>query len=136
MSIEENKAIGPRFFQEQDRLRGGPADALCAANYTAYIAGNPPINLEGHKQFASMFYAGFPDLYHTVEDTVAERDKVAVRFTLRGTHTGNFMGIPPTGKSITVSAMAVLHIVGGKITELRGEFDQMGMMQQLGVIPG
>ena len=135
MSAEENKATGSRFFEEQDRLRGGPADELCAANYTAQIGGNPPLNLEGHKQFARMFYSAFPDLNHTIEDTVAERDKVAVRFTLRGTHKGNFMGIPPTGKPIMVSAIAIMQIVGGKVIQLRGEFDQLGMMQQLGVIP-
>ena len=85
MSAEQNKAIGALFFAEQDRLRGGPAEALCAADYTAYLSGNPPTNLTGHQQFASAFYAGFPDIYHTVEDSIGEGDEVAVRFTLRGT---------------------------------------------------
>jgi steroid delta-isomerase-like uncharacterized protein len=101
----------------------------------AYIGSNPPMNVEGHKQFARMFYGAFPDLNHTIDDTVAEGDKVVVRFTLRGTHTGNFMGIPATNKPITVGAIAIFHFVNGKIAELRGQFDQLGMMQQLGVIP-
>jgi len=135
MSTAEIKSIGPRFFKEQDRLRGGPADELCASNYAAHIGGNPPMNLAAHKQFASAFYSAFPDLNHTIDDTIADGDKVVVRFTLRGTHTENFMGIPATGKSITVGAIVLFHIVNGKVEELRAQFDQMGMMQQLGVIP-
>ena len=135
MSTAEIKSIGQRFFKEQDRLRGGPADALCAANYTAHSGGNPPVNRDGHKHFARAFYEGFPDLNHTIDDTVAEGNKVVVRFTARGTHKGNFMGIPATGKSITVGAIVILHVANGKVTELRAQFDQMGMMQQLGVIP-
>ncbi len=135
MSTAEIKSLGPRFFKEQDRLRGGPADELCASNYAAHIGGNPPMNLAAHKQFASAFYSAFPDLNHTIDDTIADGDKVVVCFTLRGTHTGNFMGIPATGKSITVGAIVLFHIVNGKVAELRAQFDQMGMMQQLGVIP-
>lgn len=135
MSITEVKSIGPLFFREQDRLRGGPADGLCASNYTAYIGGNPPINLEGHKQMASMFYEGFPDINHTIDDTITEGDKVVVRFTLHGTHTGNFNGISATKKSITVGGIAIFHIMNGKVAELHAQFDQMGMLQQLGVIP-
>lgn len=134
MSIEANARLGRLFFAEQDRLRGGPADALCASEYMAYIGGNPSLNLAGHQQFAAMFYAAFPDLKHTVEDTVATAEKVAVRFTLQGTQTGEFMGIPATGKPMTISAIALLQIADGKVTELRGIFDQLGLLQQLGVL--
>ena len=135
MSAETNAALGRLFFAEQDRLRGGPAEELCAPQYTAYLGGNPPMNLAGHQQFAAMFYAAFPDLNHTVEDTVATAEKVVVRFTLRGTQTGAFMNIPATGKPITVTAIAVLQVQEGKVVELRGIFDQVGMLQQLGVLP-
>lgn len=135
MSTPESKTLGARFFAEQDRLRGGPADELCAADYTAYIGGNPPMTLAGHKQFAAAFYHAFPDIQHTVEDTIAEDGKVTVRFTLHGTHTADFIGIPATGKPIDVSAIAILQIADGKVAELRAVFDQMGMMQQLGIIP-
>ncbi len=134
MFVEEIAALGRLFFAEQDRLRGGPADTLCAPEYTAYIGGNPAMNLAGHQQFAAMFYAAFPDLRHAVEDTVATAEKVAVRFTLHGTQTGTFLNIPATGKPIAVSAMAVLHVAEGKVVELRGVFDQVGMLQQLGVL--
>lgn len=135
MSTPESKNLGTRFFAAQDRLRGGPADELCAADYTAYIGSNPSINLDGHKQFAAVFYHAFPDIQHTVEDTVAEDGKVTVRFSLRGTHTADFIGIPATGKPIDVSAIAILQLTDGKVSELRAVFDQMGMMQQLGLIP-
>ena len=136
MSSSVSKQIGPRFFAEQDQLRGGPADDLCAANYTATIGSNPPMNLAGHQQFATLFYSAFPDLNHTIDDTIAENGAVTVRFTLRGTHTADFMGIPATHKPIMVSAIATLHIVEGKVTELRAIFDQVGMLQQLSVMPG
>lgn len=132
MSVEINHNLGRAFFAAQDRLRGGPDAELCASNYIANLGSAPPTNLAGHQQFAAMFYAAFPDLRHTVEDTVASDEKVAVRFLLTGTHTGNFMGIPPTGKSIAVTATAILHLVDGKVAELRGIFDQLGLMQQLG----
>jgi steroid delta-isomerase-like uncharacterized protein len=135
MSTEANHTLGRQFFAAQDRLRGGPDADLCAPTYTATIGGNPPMDLAGHQGFARMFYEAFPDLYHTVEDTVADEDRVAVQFTLRGTHTGDFAGIPATGRPITVSAIAILRVADGRVAELRAAFDQFGMMQQLGVIP-
>ena len=135
MLADENKRIAQRFFQEQDRLRGGPADELCAPGYTAEIGGNPPMDLPGHKHFSQMFYGAFPDLYHVVEETVADAKAVVACFTLHGTHTRDFMGIPATGKPVTISAMALFHIVNGKVVRLHGQFDQLGMLQQLGVIP-
>lgn len=135
MTVLTAKEIGPRFFLEQDRLRGGPADELCAPDYTITLAGNPPMNLEGHKQFAAAFYGGFPDLYHTIDDVFGVDGRAAVRFTIHGTHTGNFMGIPATGRSVAIGAIALFSVVDGKIVEIRGEFDQLGMMRQLGVVP-
>ena len=135
MFPEHNKALGRRFFEAQDRLRGGPDPALCAPGYTAHLAGFPPLDLEGHQQFARAFYAAFPDLYHTVDDTFAEGGQVVVRFTLRGTHTGDFMGIPATGRPFTAGAAAVMRVEGGKVAEAHGVFDRLGLMQQLGVIP-
>jgi steroid delta-isomerase-like uncharacterized protein len=135
VSSAPNGDLGHRFFEAQDRLRGGPDPALCAPGYTATIGGNPPMDLAGHQGFGRMFYAAFPDLSHTVEDTVADEGRVAVRFTLHGTHSGDFSGIPATGRPIAVSAMVVLRVADGRVAELRGVFDQLGLMQQLGVIP-
>lgn len=134
MSAEENKAIARRFWEEQDRSNG-QSDVVLAPNFRNYIAGNPPQDLQEFKQFAGMFWSAFPDLKHTIEDMVAEGDRVAVRLTARGTHQGDLMGIPPTGKHVVIPAISVLRIVGGRVAEQRAIFDQMGMMQQLGVIP-
>jgi predicted ester cyclase len=135
MTTEQNQALARRFFQEQDLRKGALAPELCADGYTAQIGSNPPMNVEGHSQFGMMFYAGFPDIYHTIEETFADGDKVAVRFSLRGTHKGNFLGVPPSDKSIHVTANIIMHFVDGKVEELYGEFDALGMMQQIGAIP-
>ena len=135
MSTEDNKALALNFYKEQDRLKGKLSEALTAPNYTASINGGPPITSTGHEEMAAMFWAAFPDIQQTVEETVAEGDKVAVRITLRATHTGNFMGTPPTGKQIAVSGMGIVHIVEGKVAELGETIDLIGLMEQIGAIP-
>jgi steroid delta-isomerase-like uncharacterized protein len=134
MPTDSNSAIGRQFFEAQDRLRGGPDSNLCAPGYVAYIGSNPPMSLAEHQGFAQAFYGGFPDLHHTVEDTVADSDRVVVRFTLTGTHQGDFLGIPPIQKSFEAGAIAILRIADGRVAELRAQFDQVGMLQQLGVM--
>ena len=123
--------LGTLFFKEQDRLLGGPNEALCAPNYTAYITSFPPMNLAGHQQFAKAFYAAFPDLVHNIQETIAEDNRVAVRNVLSGTHTGDFMGIPATNRTVHVGAMMVLHVEDGRVVRLYGQFDQAGLMRQL-----
>jgi steroid delta-isomerase-like uncharacterized protein len=135
MSSRENTELGRRFFESQDRLKGGPQPDLCSAGYVAQIGGNPQMAYQGHEAFAKAFYSAFPDLYHTIEETVADEQAVTVRFTLRGTHTGNFMGIPATQKPFEAGAIAILHVVDGKVAELRAQFDQFGMLRELGVVP-
>ena len=134
MSRDANAEFGPQFFMAQDRLKGGPDEALCAQNYTAQIGTNPIMPLAGHQQFARVFYAGFPDIRHTFDDIVADDDRVAVRFTLRGTHQGDFMGLPATGRTVTIPAVAVIRVSDGRAVELRAVFDEMGLMRQLGVV--
>ena len=91
----------------------------------------------GHIQVFSGFNNAFSDLHRSIEDIVAEEggDKVAVRFTITGTHKGELQGIPPTGKKVTFDAMDFLTIIDGKITEERVTADMMGLMQQIGAIP-
>ena len=135
MSAEQNEALARRFFAEQDRLRGGPAAELCAPAYTVRIVGAPPMDLAGHTQFSTVFYGAFPDMRHTIDDTVADERQVAVRFTIRGTHTGDFMGIPASGKPVEIAATAMLRVEHGQVVALHGLFDQLGLLQQLGAIP-
>ena len=132
--IDANQALGRRFFQEQDRLRGGPAPELCSEDYTAVLGGNPPMNREGHEGFARGFYAAFPDIRHSIEAVVASEDGVAVRFVLHGTHTGSFFGLPATNKSVTIAANVIMRTEQGKVTRLFGIFDEAGLLRQLGVL--
>ncbi|MBX2998899.1 MAG: ester cyclase [Caldilineaceae bacterium] len=136
MSTEQNKTIARQFFMEQDKRKGPLSPDIVAAGYVARIGSNPPMDMAGHSGFGAAFYQGFPDLYHTIDDVIAEGDKVVVRFTVRGAQTGDFMGIPATGRAIEVSATAMMTFVDGKVAQLTAQFDQLGMMQQLGVIPG
>src|ERR1043166_8827885 len=99
-TAESARALGPRFFQEQDRLRGGPAPELCTPDYQAQIGSFPHMDRAGHEGFAVGFYAGIPDAMHTIDEVVAADDQVAVRFTINGTHTATFMGIPASGRRV------------------------------------
>ena len=91
--------------------------------------------MEGLKQAFNHFLAANPDGYHVVEDMIAEGDKVVTRLSAYGTQTGELFGIPPTGKQVSMTAIAIHRIVNGKIVEHWGEADNLGMMQQLGVVP-
>ena len=82
-----------------------------------------------------MYLTAFPDLYFTVEDLIAEGDKAVARLTVRGTQQGVFMGIPPTGKHVTVTAIDINRFAGGKSVEHWLNMDTLGLLQQLGVIP-
>jgi steroid delta-isomerase-like uncharacterized protein len=82
-----------------------------------------------------MMRAGFPDIQWTLEELIAEGDKVAARFTMRGTHNGPFFGVPPTGKKIAVKAMNFYRITNGKIVEEHGQPDLLGLLQQIGAAP-
>jgi steroid delta-isomerase-like uncharacterized protein len=124
------------FFLGQDRTGGPLIPELVAPTYRAEIAGFPPMDAAAHGQFGRAFYAGFPDMRHIIDEVVVADPHVTVRFTLRGTNTGAFMQIPATGKSVNVSAMALLTVEDGRVTHLRAMFDQAGMLRQLGVLPG
>ncbi len=136
MSTEENKAAVRRFNEAFNAGDLDGAMAVFAPNAVVHNSGAPdPLNLEGFKQFGGVFLAAFPGGRLTIEDMIGEEDKVVARVTYRGTHTGDLMGIPPTGKQVTVSAMTIDYIANGKIVETWRLFDQLAMMQQLGVIP-
>jgi steroid delta-isomerase-like uncharacterized protein len=95
------------------------------------VAGTP----EDLKPVATMIRSAFPDWHSTVEEIVVEGDRVAERWTGRGTHQGEFQGIPPTGKRVAVPGVVFYRISDGKIAEFRGQFDRMSLMEQLGAVP-
>ncbi|MFQ5996820.1 MAG: ester cyclase [Dehalococcoidales bacterium] len=137
MSVEENKAIELRFFEEVVN-KGNIAviDELFATNFVDHsVFPGMTADREGAKQFFTMAHTVFPDFHSTLEDMFAEGDKVVQRFTARGTHQGEFMGIAPTGKQVTIPGIAIHRITGGKIVENWVSMDMLGMMQQLGVAP-
>ena len=105
-----------------------------ASDYARYMSGPAqPLNREGQKQRITAFRKAFPDLHLTIDDLISEGDQVVFRVTVRGTHQGAFMGISPTGKSVTVTAIDIARFVNGKIVEHWGQMDSLGLMQQLGV---
>lgn len=135
MSTESNKATVRRF---RDALNAGDLDgafAVFAPNAVVHLSGAPdPLPLEGFKEFGRAMLSAFSGGMSTVEDVIAEGNKVVTRITYRGTQTGAMMGLPPTGKSVTVSETIIDQFADGKIIESWRLFDQMAMMRQLGVI--
>jgi predicted ester cyclase len=136
MSAETNKALVRRFV-EQIISEGNlaVADELIATNYIYYGPGMEVSGPDGIKQLFTMLRGAFPNWYETIEDLIAEGDKVVFRVTGHGTHQGEFMGIPPTGRQVTVKGIDIVSITAGQIVEHWANFDQLGMLQQLGVIP-
>jgi steroid delta-isomerase-like uncharacterized protein len=137
MSTEENKALIHRMYAEVHNK--GNLAVLDEVTATSFIDHNLPSGLppgvDGIKQLFTSFHTAFPDFHVTVEDMIAEGDKVVSRLTMGGTHKDEFMGIPSTGKEMSVEVIDVLRIAGGKAVERWGIFDQLGLMQQLGVGP-
>jgi steroid delta-isomerase-like uncharacterized protein len=136
MSTESNKAVVERF---REALNAGDLEgafAVFAPDVVVHMGSAPePLNLEGFKQMGQLLLSAFTGSTSTVEGMIAEGDKVVSRLTFRGTHTGDLMGIPPTGKSVAMSEIIIDRLADGQIVESWRLFDQMAMMQQLGVIP-
>ena len=135
MSTEENKTLLRRTYEAVNQ---GNLTAFFEQFTPDFVLRNGSLTIQGldaFKQLEAMLLAALPDIHYTVEDLLAEGNKVAVRLTVTGTHRGVFLGIPPTGKHTTVTESAISRIVGGKIAEHWSETDMLGLLQQLGVIP-
>lgn len=137
MSAEQNKSIVRRWVDEgwnQGKL--SVIDQLYAPDFTQH---EPPPEMvkssEALKQYVSTYLNAFPDLHFTIDDLVAEGDKVVWRFTSKGTHQGNFMGLPPTGKTSIVTGMVLFRLENSRIVEAYVNIDTLGLLQQLGIIP-
>jgi predicted ester cyclase len=134
---EENKAL-VRLFDEEfwNKENMAAADELMIARATIVLPGMGQIGLDDFKAFAASLRGAFPDWYSITDELLAEGARVAERWTGRGTHQGEFQGIAPTGRQVTVPGFVFYRFASGKITEFRGLFDGLSLMQQLGVIPG
>ena len=133
---EENKAF-VRLFEEEFWNKGNlaAADELMTADARIVLPGMGQVDATTLKAFAASLRGAFPDWYSTTDELIAEGDGVAERWTGRGTHQRAFQGIAPTGRQVTVPGFVFYRIVAGKITEFRGLFDALDLMQQLGAIP-
>ena len=139
MGEKENKASLRRFYDEVFNQKNiDLIDELASPNIVEHEDIAPfPRDINGIKQFFGAFAQAFPDTKATVESMVAEGDKVWARVTMTGTHKGEFLGMPPTGKSFQITAMDELRFdENAKVVEHWGVTDNAGMLQQLGVIEG
>jgi steroid delta-isomerase-like uncharacterized protein len=137
---EENKQLGKRWFEEVwNEGRIGAVDELLSPEGVGFGLAEPGTEVrgpEGLKAFVRNLRDAFPDLHIAVEDMVAEGDKVAIRFRVTGTHQGNGLGFPATHRPIDITGMTIIQFADGKLVHGWNNWDQLGMMQQLGMAPG
>ena len=135
---EQNKTIVRRLFDELWNKGNLPvADELIAPTYTHHDASTPDLGRgpESEKKRATLYRTAFPDLRLTIEDIIAEGETVTARWSCRGTHRGDLSGIGPTGNQINISGVTVARLSNGKMVEGWVNWDALGLMQQLGVVP-
>ena len=137
MTAEANKLVMDRFVEFINTASEKLAQELISPDAVFHVPGRsqPMRGPAGNLSIIGMMRAGFPDIQWTLEEMVAEGDKVAARFTMRGTHRGTFSGVPPTGKSIRVQAMNIYRLSDGQFVEERGQPDMLVLLQQIGAIP-
>jgi steroid delta-isomerase-like uncharacterized protein len=133
---EQNKAHIRRVIEEvYNRGDLRVVDEVAASDLVIHAPSQEIRGREGAKQYVAALRAGFPDLRFTVEDQVAEGDMVVTRWTARGTHGGEFQGVPATGREIRLAGTDIDRIAGGKVVECWAQVDELGLMRQLGVLP-
>lgn len=137
MSVEDNKDIIRRYFYEV--INCGNMNAFgefVAENVVGYDATDlePKAGFESVKQVMMLFRTAFPDIECPIYDLLAEDDKVAVRWGLRGTHSSEFMNVPATGNTVDVSGIIIYRLKNRKIVEYWGNFDTLGLMRQIGAL--
>jgi steroid delta-isomerase-like uncharacterized protein len=137
VTVESNKRIMERFTREF--LTTGDAvlaEEIISPDIVMHFAGQQQRGRDAYLAIVAANGDAFPDLLWTVEEMVAEGDTVAVRYTMTGTHRGSFAGVPPTDKAVVAQSMAFYRLADGKIVEERAQLDMLGVLQQLGAVPG
>lgn len=136
MSTEENKIMSRRYYEQVwNRKNTGLLDELMIYNHINHAPPDPVYGMKEFKDYVTLYHQAFPDFYLTIIDQVAEGDKVVDRWVAHGTQLGELMGIPPTGKRVTMSGISIARIANGKLQETWADFDLLGLMQQIGVFP-
>jgi len=138
MSIENNTQLMKRFVEFINTANVQLAQELISSDATFYVPGQqePMQGTEGYLAIIGMMRSGFSNIQWTLEDKVVEENKVAARFIMTGTHNGTFFGVPPTGKAIKVQAINFYRFSNGQIVEEYGQPDMLGLLQQIGAVPG
>ena len=138
VSAEENKALARRWFEEVFNAQNfDVADEITAqdtVNHDPTLT-DLPSGPEGDRHVVNLYHGAFPDAQITVEDQIAEGDRVVTRWTGRGTHQGELLGVPPSGNRVEISGITINRVSGGKIAETWTNYDALGMMQQIGALP-
>lgn len=136
MAMERNKTAMRRFVEFINTASERLAAELIASEAVFHVPGReePLRGPDGYLEIIGMMRGGFPDIQWTLEEVIAEDDKIAARFTMRGTHQGPFLGVEPTGKSIVVQAMNFYRLADGKFVEERGQPDLLSLLQQIGAV--
>lgn len=137
MSAEQNKAAALRFWEEGfGKGNLGIVDELMTASPVDHTPfPGVPAGREGYKQTMSMIRAAFPDMTIRTDETIADGDRVVLRWTARGSHRGDFMGVPASGKPFEISGISILLMEGGKVAGDWTQWDALGLMTQIGAIP-
>jgi len=135
--MEDSKHLMQRFVEFINTASEKLAEELISPKAIFHVPGRPePVTgPAGYLEIIGMMRGGFPDIQWTLEETITEGGNVAARFTMRGTHQGSFVGVPPTGKRIAVQAMNFYHWSNGQIVGERGQPDLLGLLQQIGAAP-
>jgi predicted ester cyclase len=124
-----------RVFSLMDQKDGRSIRPLLAPGFSAVMAGGPPMSADEWAAMGEMMYAAFPDGTHTIDEILEIDDRVMLRGRFTGTHSGEFMGMAPTAKEITITFMNLDRFAGDKLIEHRAEVDMAGLMQQLSATP-
>ncbi|MHA2432220.1 MAG: ester cyclase, partial [Candidatus Thorarchaeota archaeon] len=132
--LEENKELVRSFFEKGNSEEKTPVE-LCTPGFIAHIGGAPAMDLQAFQQYQAAYFAGFSDTSMTIEDIIADGDRVAFRGVVRATHSADFKGIPASGKQVIVPVIGMAQIVEGKIAEWWNSPDRLSWMQQIGAVP-
>jgi steroid delta-isomerase-like uncharacterized protein len=134
MSNVDYKALVARRFEELDKGNFGVLDEMFSPDYLLHLPGSPqPLDLEQTKRFYADLYGALPDLTHTIEDQIAEGDKVVTRWSAEGTHRGELLGAPASGNRVAFSGINIYRVADGKLVESHVNWDLLGIAHQLGL---
>ena len=133
---DANKVLAGRWFELQGSQDLDRIDEVLDKTYVWHGPGGVTVKgQDGMREMLGTYFTAFPDLRFTIEDQLADGDKVITRWTVRGTQNGAFEGIAPTGKSITMTGISIVRAEGGKLVEEWENFDELGMMRKIGTVP-